>query len=139
LDERTAFEILREKGIDLKRRKVSEKLKKMVFFLDDAQKKYGERNFWEILIKTTGEWMPKNFRFVISATHSLSGGKESPVEFGSLPRLSRNAFLLTDEEAYQLLDFRNLEGCSCQRMWRSCWSFALVYRFSCEGILLLQE
>jgi hypothetical protein len=43
--------------------------------------------------------------FIISATHSLSGGKQSPVEFISLPRLSRMDFLLTDEEAYQLLEF----------------------------------
>ena len=46
----------------------------------------------------------KKIKFIISATHSLIGGKESPVEFESLPRLSRNDFLLSDVEAYQFLD-----------------------------------
>jgi hypothetical protein len=52
--------------------------------------------------------MPGNIKFIISATHSLSGGNLSPVEFRSLPRLLRKDFLLTDEEAYQLLEFRDI-------------------------------
>lgn len=52
--------------------------------------------------------MPVNIRFIISATHSLSGGKLIPVEFKSLPSLLRKDFLLTDEEAYQLLEFRDI-------------------------------
>jgi hypothetical protein len=100
---------LSEAGIDLQQKKISKDLvkKKVVFFLDDAQKKYGEGLFWESLVKATGIWMPENIKFIISATHSLLGGKESPVEFVSLPKLSRMDFLLTDEEACQLLEFRD--------------------------------
>ena len=106
---RTPFATLSEAGINLEGRKFSENLvkKPVVFFLDDAQKNYGDAHFWESLVKDTGLWMPENIKFIISATHSLSGGKESPVEFGSLPRLSRMDFLLTDEEAHQLLEFRD--------------------------------
>jgi hypothetical protein len=75
--------------------------------MDDAQNKYDEVAFWELLIKGTSLWMPANISFIISATHLYSGGKQSPIEFISLPRLSRIDFLLADEEAYQLLDFRN--------------------------------
>ena len=109
-DERTAFEQLCDEGIDFKNRIISEKLdgKNVVVFLDDAQKKYSEVSFWEALVKATGIWIPENIKFIISATHSLSGGKESPVEFQSLPRLSRMDFLLTDEEAYRFLEFTDI-------------------------------
>jgi hypothetical protein len=109
LSKRTPLELLSQVGIDLEQRKISESLanQKIVFFLDDAQNMYGDTIFWELLIKGTCLWMPKNIKFIISATHSLSGGKQSPIEFTSLPRLSRMDFLLTDEEAYQLLEFRD--------------------------------
>jgi hypothetical protein len=107
-DKRNPFAILSEAGIDLQGMKISDHLvnKSFVFFLDDAQNKYGDTYFWESFIKIAAIWMPGNIKFIISATHLLSGGKESPVEFVSLPRLSRTDFLLTDEEAYQLLELR---------------------------------
>ena len=109
LDKRTPFAILYNAGIDLQDMKISKSIgmKEVVFFLDDAQKKYGDAQFWDSLVKATGGWMPENIKFIISATHSLSGGKESPVEFESLPKLSRLDFLLTEQEAYQLLEFRD--------------------------------
>jgi hypothetical protein len=51
--------------------------------------------------------MPKNIRFIISATHSLSGAKESLVELSSLKRLSRKDFLtkkLTSSLNFAILD-----------------------------------
>jgi hypothetical protein len=82
--------------------------KDVVVFLDDAQAKYADTSFWEGFAKAAGLWLPKYIKFIVSATHSLNGGKESPVEFESLPRLSRNDFLLSDEEAYQFLDFSDI-------------------------------
>jgi hypothetical protein len=110
VDERTAYEILSNAGIDLRDLKISKNLlnKKIVFFLDDAQIKYDDIRFWQSLLKATGGWIPENIRFVISATCSLSGGIDSPVEFKSMPRLSRMDFLLSDEESYQLLEFEQI-------------------------------
>ncbi|KAI8823202.1 hypothetical protein BJ741DRAFT_634842 [Chytriomyces cf. hyalinus JEL632] len=50
-------------------------------------------------------WIPSNIRFVISSTHLLAGGIESPLELRSLPGLERNDFLLSSDEANQFLDF----------------------------------
>jgi hypothetical protein len=77
-------------------------------FLDDAQAKYSDTRFWEKFTKVAGLWLPRKIKFIVSATHLLNEGIESPVEFESLPRLSRNDFLLCDVEAYQFLDFSNI-------------------------------
>jgi hypothetical protein len=71
---------------------------------DDAQEIYEHRNFWRFLIKVlpTFERL-KSLRFIISATHSLEGGKESPVEFDWLPQLDRSDFLLNDQDAKRVL------------------------------------
>jgi energy-coupling factor transporter ATP-binding protein EcfA2 len=109
--DKTLFELLKAKGIDYENEIINEKLlsgKDVVVFLDDAQAKYADTSFWEEFAKAAGLWLPKNIKFIVSATHSLNGGKESPVEFESLPRLSRNDFLLSDEEAYQFLDFSDI-------------------------------
>jgi hypothetical protein len=109
-DRRTPFAMLSMAGIDLEAMKVSENLVKeklVVFFLDDAHRKYGDTQFWESLVKGTSGWMPDNIRFIIAATHAFSGENDCPVEFESLPRLSRVDFLLTEQESYQLLEFRD--------------------------------
>jgi hypothetical protein len=100
------YVLLKLKGIDFLKETVNDKLlnKSIVVFLDDAQAKYGE-TIWKDLIKHAVQWLPSNIKFVISATHSLNGGIKSPVEFDSLARLSRSDFLLTDKEARQFLDF----------------------------------
>ncbi|KAJ1503809.1 hypothetical protein HMI54_005373 [Coelomomyces lativittatus] len=110
-DDKTLFELLKAKGIDYENEIINEKLlsgKGVVVFLDDAQAKYADTRFWEKFSKAAGLWLPKNIKFIVSATHSLNEGKESPVEFESLPRLSRNDFLLSDVEAYQFLDFSDI-------------------------------
>ena len=61
-----------------------------------------------MLVKASALWLPSNVKFVISATHPLSGGIESPVEFESMYRLSRPDFLLSDEEAIQFLEFSDI-------------------------------
>jgi len=108
--DKTLFEVLKAKGIDFETEHTKEELlgKHVVIFLDDAQAKYHEIRFWEELVKAAGLWLPKNIKFIVSATHSLNGGRESPVEFESLPRLSRQDFLLSEEEAYQFLDFSDI-------------------------------
>jgi hypothetical protein len=75
----------------------------MVVFIDDAQAWYSEISFWNQLFKSTDLWLPDNVQFIISATHSLIGGKEIPVEFTSLPHLQREDFLLSTDEAYQFI------------------------------------
>jgi len=107
LGERSPFEILSEAGIDLEERKISKNFDKrmVVFFLDDAQNKYGDAgSFWEQLRKVTGIWFPANVIFVISANHALSGGKDSPVSFDYLSRVRRIDFLLIEEEAFSSLN-----------------------------------
>jgi hypothetical protein len=112
--EKTPFEILAENGIDFLHGKItSTELAnhrgRVVFFLDDAQKKYGYAGFWESLIKSSCDWLDDNkFRFIVSVTHSLDGGIESPVEFQSLKKLGREDFLLSEEEAYEFLGFADV-------------------------------
>jgi hypothetical protein len=110
LDDRSTFEILSDHGINFKKQQIAETYsgKQFIIFLDDAQYKYEELNFWGQLVKANSLWIPDNIKFIISATHSLSGAKESMVEFGSLPRLSRKDFLLSDDEAFQFLDLADI-------------------------------
>jgi hypothetical protein len=110
IQEKSLLEILQEKGIDLDTGNFVKKIpqKKVVFFLDDAQVKYDDLVFWGRLFKGIIPLLSNNIRIVISATHSLNGGKESPAEFKSLPRLSRLDFLLADEEAFEFLELSDI-------------------------------
>ncbi|KAJ3262330.1 hypothetical protein HK103_002744 [Boothiomyces macroporosus] len=106
LSDKSCFELLASKGIDLENCKYKESIRKQntVVFFDDAQAKYAEGTFWTLLIKFSPTWLPNNFRFIISSTHLLSGGTISPVEFKSLPALNRSDFLLTSEESDEFLE-----------------------------------
>ena len=78
-----------------------------VVMLDDAQRQYCDVNLWASLIKTAMvSDLPKNIRFVISATYSLHT-VESPLDFALLPKLVRSDFLLSPEEVN---DFINLSS-----------------------------
>ncbi|TPX71022.1 hypothetical protein CcCBS67573_g06320 [Chytriomyces confervae] len=108
LDDRSCSDLLLDKaGIDLSKESITDGVgqKDLVVFLDDAQAKYRELTFWNLLIKMGPNWIPSNIRFVISSTHLLAGGIESPLELRSLPVLERNDFLLSSDEANQFLDF----------------------------------
>jgi hypothetical protein len=103
-DNHNAFDLLKSAGVDLLAKVctlVEEKDTVYVVMLDDSQKKYDETAFWEMLIKVSPVWLPANVRFVISATYVLSASSESPVEFESLHRISRNDMLLSVDE-YQI-------------------------------------
>ena len=83
LDSRTCNQLLLEEGIDFLNKTTTDKIRKKdtVVFLDDAQAKYEDVKFWELLIKLSPNWLPSSIRFIISSTHLLSGGTSSPVEF----------------------------------------------------------
>ena len=106
LSHRSCTELLQKKGIDFFNETVSEKLqrKKTIVFLDDAQAKYDEIDFWGLLIKFSPNWLPSNIRFVISSTHLVSMGNSSPVAFEALPKLERSDFLLTPNESNEFLE-----------------------------------
>ncbi|KAJ3084154.1 hypothetical protein HK100_009342 [Physocladia obscura] len=72
--------------------------------IDDAQFTYTNKDAWSSLVKTVPTWLPSSIKFIISATHSLKGGVESPVEFKSLPTFNRRHFLLSEAEARLFLD-----------------------------------
>ncbi|KAJ3086375.1 hypothetical protein HK100_008721, partial [Physocladia obscura] len=60
---------------------------------------------WTCLMKEVVLWLPPSIKFIISATHALKGGVESPVEFKSLPYMfNRQHFLLSETEATVFLD-----------------------------------
>ena len=100
-----AVELLKNIGIDMENNTFSVRTTRdfVVVFLDDAQEKYDEKDFWGKLIKNLAPELPRNYRFVICATHDLRGVGQSPVEFGSLPRLKRFDFLLSEKESYEFL------------------------------------
>ncbi len=99
------IELLKEKGLDL----VGETCiygpddPPVFYLLDDAQMKYDETTFWYLLIKKLPNWLvPTNIKFIICATHMLKLGVDSPVEFGNLPRLTRDDLAVTSEEFTKL-------------------------------------
>eukprot|EP00842_Homolaphlyctis_polyrhiza_P001903 jgi/Hompol1/2713/HPOL_006138-RA len=106
-EDQTCWDLLRDKaGIDLANQMIvgREAGKPMVVFLDDAQNTFADSKFWTVLIKASANWMGSNIRFVISSTHLLAGGIESPTELQSLPRVERDDFLLSPQESEQFLD-----------------------------------
>jgi hypothetical protein len=73
-----------------------------VVILDDAQKIYKFKDFWDVLVK--GVWIPTNYVFIVCATYILKSGTDTPTELQLVPRLSRDDFLLTNEESEELFD-----------------------------------
>eukprot|EP01033_Poteriospumella_lacustris_P008075 gene8079-5817_t len=76
-----------------------------VVLLDDAQHTYDDVDLWASLIKTTNAFsaLPRNIRFVISATYSLQTHTSVMVDFTMLPKLVRADFLLSAEEVDEFL------------------------------------
>ncbi|RKP16848.1 hypothetical protein ROZALSC1DRAFT_24826 [Rozella allomycis CSF55] len=105
-EDKTLSDLLKPHGIDLENETVTGD-RTRVIMLDDAHKKYAEKNRWIILIKYLSQLIPQT-KFIIAATHPLEGGYEAPVEFTSFPGLRRSDFLLSNEEATQLLTSNDL-------------------------------
>ncbi|KAL8006977.1 putative AAA+ ATPase domain, P-loop containing nucleoside triphosphate hydrolase [Plasmopara halstedii] len=80
-----------------------------VLLLDDCQRRYNDLVFWTRLIKGSASWLPDHVRFIISATHLLeTDAPSSPVAFSSIQyKLTRDDFLINDEEAYQCFNLEN--------------------------------
>jgi energy-coupling factor transporter ATP-binding protein EcfA2 len=99
-------QLLLKEGIDFSNKTTTEKLgkKATIVFLDDAQAKYENIEFWGLLIKSSPNWLPSNVRFIISSTHLLSGGGPSPLAFQALPKLERSDFLLDPIESNKFLE-----------------------------------
>ena len=106
LNLRSVTQLLLEEGIDFSNKTTSEEVqrKNTIVFLDDAQAKYDDIEFWGLLIKLSPNWLPSNVRFVISSTHLISIGTSSPVVFEALPKLERSDFLLTTNESNEFLE-----------------------------------
>ena len=79
--------------------------KQFVVMLDDAQYTYDRVNLWASLIKTINVFsdLPRNVRFIISATYSLETHTSVMVDFTMLPKLVRADFLLSAEEVDEFL------------------------------------
>jgi hypothetical protein len=110
-NDQDAYLQLENAGIDLKKKQVNPqdssfyKFEKPLYIvmLDDAHNLYNQNQFWIDLFKGS-DWLPENVKIIISATHSLRVGIESPVDFQFYPRLTRDDFLLSDTEAEELID-----------------------------------
>ncbi|KAJ3377980.1 hypothetical protein HDU80_003042, partial [Chytriomyces hyalinus] len=99
-------DVLRQAGIDMETKSFNNPSAQLIVMIDDAQNSYHDRSGWRSLIKEIPLWLPASVKFIISATHSLKGGIESPVEIGYLPTFSRQDFLLSEIEATEFLDSR---------------------------------
>jgi hypothetical protein len=76
----------------------------VVIILDDAQRQYGNLDFWNKFVKTNNVFnLPKNIHFIVSATYSLNT-IGSPIDFASFPRLTVADFVLNDTEVEVYLD-----------------------------------
>lgn len=95
------IEIFQERGLDLVKQecKFGPDHPPVVFMIDDAQMKYNEEEFWFLLIKNLPVWLESTkVKFIISATHMLELGVDSPVEFGNLPRVTRDDLAVSSDE-----------------------------------------
>ncbi|POM66509.1 Hypothetical protein PHPALM_17622 [Phytophthora palmivora] len=105
-----ATDLLAGHGVDVVRKTCRIPGDKMcVFMLDDCQRQYHDIAFWTALIKGSSSWLLPHIRFIISATHLLeTDAPDSPIAFGSIPwKVTRDDFLISDEEAHQFFDFEN--------------------------------
>ena len=140
-NEKTAFELLKEVGVDLRSQTCSIGGDQLhVIMMDDAQGKYQESSFWSLLIKFGETWIPRNVKFVISATYSLASTGDSPVEFQSMNRISRNDLLLTPLEYQEFmsspLGLRNIIKLPYVRrvIWEECGGLIGAVRRSTQAI-----
>ncbi|TPX55414.1 hypothetical protein CcCBS67573_g09472 [Chytriomyces confervae] len=99
-------DVLRQAGIDMETKSFNNPSAQLIVMIDDAQNCYHDRSGWRSLIKEIPLRLPASVKFIISATHALKGGIESPVEIGYLPKFSRQDFLLSENEATEFLDSR---------------------------------
>ena len=77
--------------------------KQVVVFLDDAQSRYADSEFWQRLLKLDNtRWLPPNVNFVIFATYSLST-TESPISFDNLPQMRGSDMMLSRDERQKFL------------------------------------
>ncbi|KAG6957258.1 hypothetical protein JG687_00010103 [Phytophthora cactorum] len=105
-----ATALLSNYGVNVRTKKCDiPKGKLCVLMLDDCQRVYNDDDFWTRLIKGSASWIPDHVRFIISATHLLETDvPHSPVTFGSIEfKLTRDNFLVKDEEAHQCLNLKN--------------------------------
>ena len=78
--------------------------KPYVIILDDAQELYDDSEFWNKLIKHVQGSLPNNVRFIFSATRLYTGMQSSTPSFKYLHRLSRDDFLLNEQESMEFLN-----------------------------------
>ncbi len=100
------FQVLADKGIDLKNHSVQFN-SSTLFVLDDCHTWFGYDSFWNSILKTTALWCSNQIRFLYIATSLLNKPKPPPLYFKSLPKLFRKDFLLSMEEC---LVFSNIIG-----------------------------
>jgi hypothetical protein len=92
-------------GLDIKKRACT--YPQVIYMLDDAQHRYDQPSFWDVLFKDVPLYFEAGVRFIISATHLISTrDQSSPVHFRELETISRNELLLSDEQSLALLNSR---------------------------------
>lgn len=137
------IETLYEHGLDLIKGKCSiQDERKCVFMLDDCQRQYKNIDFWCALLKGSSSKLPKNSRYIISATHLLEVDMpESPVEFDNIEfKLTSENFKITDDEAREFLYLQNglLPEIRHKKlmdiMIRECNGLVAALRISCNSL-----
>ena len=107
--QKSCYELMLKGGIDFINETVNEEIRHVdsVVFIDDAQMKYGDVNFWYIFVKVSRKWLPEKMKFVIVSTHLLIGEKSSsPAVLRSVPKLDRSDFLLSEDECDEFLQLQ---------------------------------
>jgi len=106
LSPKSCNELLAEIGINLAESRYEKNIgnRQTIIFLDDAQAKFVEEEFWGRLVKHSLSFLPKTVSFIIVSIHLLSGGTHSPTDLGYLPALGRDDFLLSAKESDEFLE-----------------------------------
>ena len=87
-------------GIDLVNKKCSLPFPvQSIICIDDAHRKHEQTDFWTTLIKTGPEFIPDHASFIFSVGFPISAS----AEFNSLPKITRDDLLLTNDEAMEFL------------------------------------
>jgi hypothetical protein len=135
---RSPFDMVEEMtGFDLETNSLSkdsrlhDKSKLFTVVFEDAQSKFQGQfsSFWRSLAKKPKDLYPSNLNFIIVTTNTVSLLDHStPVVLASesvAMRLNREDFLLSEEEAYELLDhsvsrLRNTNACWANKLCERC-------------------
>jgi hypothetical protein len=102
------YDILLDHGIDLKRKRclisMADWSKPILFIIDDAQRKFEDIEFWNLLTKDLQNWASPKIRFLISTTENIPLTPETLANLTEFPSIGKTDLSLNLEESFAFLE-----------------------------------